>query len=179
MERRRSLNRCRGTSWRGPPKFLIIVRTVLMSRRALQSASGPIAQRLEQGTHNPLVPGSNPGGPTILDTISLRLFGVFFVGSYRWCLLAVNLPGEVGELVSPKTGSGQSFFTLVPVESIRGRQRQTAAVRRKHRNLPIAIRTAPAWHPGYMLPGDHRSLFSHSHSRRMAEVVKERNRYFP
>ena len=26
--------------------------------------SGPIAQRLEQATHNRLVPGSNPGGPT-------------------------------------------------------------------------------------------------------------------
>src|SRR5438094_8405467 len=26
--------------------------------------SGPVAQRLEQGTHNPLVPGSNPGGPS-------------------------------------------------------------------------------------------------------------------
>ncbi len=25
---------------------------------------GPIAQWLEQGTHNSLVPGSNPGGPT-------------------------------------------------------------------------------------------------------------------
>src|SRR5690606_24458992 len=25
---------------------------------------GPIAQWLEQGTHNPLVPGSSPGGPT-------------------------------------------------------------------------------------------------------------------
>src|SRR5690606_19810565 len=25
---------------------------------------GPIAQWSEQGTHNPLVPGSNPGGPT-------------------------------------------------------------------------------------------------------------------
>jgi hypothetical protein len=25
---------------------------------------GPVAQRLEQGTHNPLVPGSNPGGPS-------------------------------------------------------------------------------------------------------------------
>ena len=25
---------------------------------------GPVAQRLEQWTHNPLVPGSNPGGPT-------------------------------------------------------------------------------------------------------------------
>src|SRR5260221_6448855 len=24
---------------------------------------GPVAQRLEQGTHNSLVPGSNPGGP--------------------------------------------------------------------------------------------------------------------
>jgi putative endonuclease len=28
------------------------------------SHTGPIAQRLEQGTHNPLVPGSNPGGPS-------------------------------------------------------------------------------------------------------------------
>jgi hypothetical protein len=26
--------------------------------------NGPLAQRLEQWTHNPLVPGSNPGGPT-------------------------------------------------------------------------------------------------------------------
>ena len=26
--------------------------------------AGPVAQRLEQRTHNPLVPGSNPGGPT-------------------------------------------------------------------------------------------------------------------
>ncbi len=32
--------------------------------------NGPIAQRLEQGTHNPLVPGSNPGGPT-----NIRDFG--------------------------------------------------------------------------------------------------------
>ena len=27
---------------------------------------GPVAQRLEQYTHNVLVPGSNPGGPTNL-----------------------------------------------------------------------------------------------------------------
>ena len=26
---------------------------------------GPVAQRLEQGTHNPLAGGSNPSGPTI------------------------------------------------------------------------------------------------------------------
>src|SRR6185312_16452872 len=34
-------------------------------------ARGPIAQWLEQGTHNPLVPGSSPGGPTILRTSRL------------------------------------------------------------------------------------------------------------
>src|SRR6266496_3649532 len=33
---------------------------VLLSHRC-----GPVAQRLEQGTHNPLVPGSNPGGPIL------------------------------------------------------------------------------------------------------------------
>jgi hypothetical protein len=30
---------------------------------------GPIAQRLEQQTHNLLVPGSNPGGPTKLTLV--------------------------------------------------------------------------------------------------------------
>jgi hypothetical protein len=29
-----------------------------------RASSGPIAQWLEQRTHNPLVPGSSPGGPT-------------------------------------------------------------------------------------------------------------------
>ena len=39
--------------------------TGLPAGRAIAPAAyGPIAQRLEQGTHNPLVPGSNPGGPT-------------------------------------------------------------------------------------------------------------------
>ena len=31
---------------------------------------GPVAQRLEQGTHNPLVVGSNPTGPTTLTSLS-------------------------------------------------------------------------------------------------------------
>ena len=31
--------------------------------------NGPVAQRLEQGTHNPLVPGSNPGGPSSLTSL--------------------------------------------------------------------------------------------------------------
>lgn len=31
----------------------------------IKATSGLLAQRLEQGTHNPLVAGSNPAGPTI------------------------------------------------------------------------------------------------------------------
>ena len=31
-----------------------------------QVIEGPVAQRLEQGTHNPLVVGSNPTGPTLM-----------------------------------------------------------------------------------------------------------------
>ena len=32
---------------------------------------GLVAQRLEQRTHNPLVPGSNPGGPTKAQRYSI------------------------------------------------------------------------------------------------------------
>ncbi len=38
---------------------------------------GPLAQRLEQGTHNPLVVGSNPTGPTILKSLSSMGKGFF------------------------------------------------------------------------------------------------------
>ena len=34
----------------------------------LCTKGGPVAQRLEQGTHNPLVGGSNPSGPTTSQT---------------------------------------------------------------------------------------------------------------
>jgi hypothetical protein len=37
------------------------------------TSSGPVAQRLEQRTHNPLVPGSNPGGPTIFISFAMIL----------------------------------------------------------------------------------------------------------
>ncbi len=36
--------------------------------RILGCVSGPLAQRLEQGTHNPLVAGSNPAGPILLGS---------------------------------------------------------------------------------------------------------------
>ncbi len=37
---------------------------VCRCRASLYRLQGPVAQRLEQGTHNPLVGGSNPSGPT-------------------------------------------------------------------------------------------------------------------
>ena len=36
---------------------------------------GSIAQRLEQGTHNPLVPGSNPGGPKVSGKMKIKMKG--------------------------------------------------------------------------------------------------------
>ena len=36
----------------------------MAARKCHNASKGPIAQRLEQSTHNALVPGSNPGGPT-------------------------------------------------------------------------------------------------------------------
>lgn len=42
-----------------------------------EAGFGPVAQRLEQWTHNPLVQGSNPCGPTNdLGSTSLRSSGV-------------------------------------------------------------------------------------------------------
>src|ERR1700734_4342741 len=35
-----------------------------ITRASIVTTEGPVAQRLEQGTHNPLAGGSNPSGPT-------------------------------------------------------------------------------------------------------------------
>ena len=45
-----------------PRRVLFYTNMKNKIRSALQ---GPVAQRLEQGTHNPLAAGSNPAGPTI------------------------------------------------------------------------------------------------------------------
>ena len=45
------------------PNSALDVERWMLDVRA-SSRGGPVAQRLEQGTHNPLVPGSNPGGPS-------------------------------------------------------------------------------------------------------------------
>ncbi len=40
---------------------------------------GPVAQRLEQGTHNPLVAGSNPAGPTMFSGVTTPFLDTSFV----------------------------------------------------------------------------------------------------
>src|ERR1700688_3057094 len=47
-------------SWQAPDPGATLLES------AAHSCSGPVAQRLVQGTHNPLVVGSNPTGPTNL-----------------------------------------------------------------------------------------------------------------
>ena len=45
--------------------------------------NGPVAQRLEQGTHNPLVPGSNPGGPSLRFGAQQKSEGCHAVTKWR------------------------------------------------------------------------------------------------
>jgi hypothetical protein len=55
-------------SKRLPPAIVSATR----KRREAVSVEGPVAQRSEQGTHNPLVGGSNPSGPTTINTLNIR-----------------------------------------------------------------------------------------------------------
>ncbi len=52
------------------PKTLALRPAILQGNacRTLQSVKGAVAQWLEQGTHNPLVVGSNPTGPTFYSS---------------------------------------------------------------------------------------------------------------
>src|SRR5437016_2655064 len=64
LEKGLEISRPRSTSQRGwSPEVCYVL---------LLDRGGPVAQRLEQGTHNPLVPGSNPGGPSFCLTRSRR-----------------------------------------------------------------------------------------------------------
>lgn len=65
--------------------------SVPCANRYTSQPRGPIAQWLEQGTHNPLVPGSSPGGPT--NYISLKFHAGF---------LALPSPCFIGNLFSIK-----------------------------------------------------------------------------
>ena len=58
------------------------IRRSLKYTFATYILAGPVAQRLEQGTHNPLVVGSNPTGPTIFcDRIAISGVENYVFGS--------------------------------------------------------------------------------------------------
>ena len=67
-------SRCR-ERLRGCP-FTRVLRSKPFQGTMLTKA-GPVAQRLEQRTHNPLVPGSNPGGPTNISRLISAAAGRF------------------------------------------------------------------------------------------------------
>ena len=60
-----------GRTWgRSPAKTASSLTAPISSAFVLEPSAlldGPLAQRLEQGTHNPLVAGSNPAGPTTCE----------------------------------------------------------------------------------------------------------------
>jgi hypothetical protein len=55
------------------------------------SHSGPVAQRLEQWTHNPLVRGSNPRGPSYPIPMILKIYCVILSISEFY---GFSVPGE-------------------------------------------------------------------------------------
>ena len=54
--------------------------------------NGPVAQRLEQGTHNPLVPGSNPGGPSLRFGAQRESEGCHAVTKWRRAGFSASVP---------------------------------------------------------------------------------------
>ncbi len=68
---------------------------------------GPVAQRLEQGTHNPLVVGSNPTGPTILSHLTNYIEKV-------WVPFIARLPFESFKLKNLQEDWAKLGFTNNP-----------------------------------------------------------------
>ena len=74
--------------------FLIVVqdmRPVQTAPIAFATLQGLLAQRLAQGTHNPWVLGSNPGGPTRFFNRPGNMSGLFSFSS-QWFSLTNSLP---------------------------------------------------------------------------------------
>ena len=59
------MNNCRGGGMVDAMDLKSIACKGVRVRVPFSVPIGPVAQRLEQWTHNPLVAGSNPAGPTI------------------------------------------------------------------------------------------------------------------
>ncbi len=84
-----------------------------MADLAAPPRHGPLAQRLVQGTHNPLVPGSNPGGPTksprFPATRRLSLSSLSYMDSSR-------IPSRLSDLLDCKQ---YEFELILAKEGIR------------------------------------------------------------
>lgn len=74
-----------------------------------RSGPGPVAQRLEQGTHNPLVVGSNPTGPTFWRKKRVRM---------AFCVrLGLDIPGKFSGILrmAKKTASVKDKFNKTQI----------------------------------------------------------------
>ncbi len=80
-----------------------------IERLRLLSAPGPIAQRLEQGTHNPLVPGSNPGGPISLPIFPLPIANLFRLTG-RWLRVLLEIALFSGLILATRCANYEDVF---------------------------------------------------------------------
>src|SRR5690606_36450209 len=86
---------------------------------------GPIAQRSEQGTHNPLVPGSSPGGPTISPAPKVCWYDDGAPGAVVRCAgpRAMQVVRRVERLVRARRGEARAGFRGVDESMIKGESR--------------------------------------------------------
>src|SRR5690606_29597903 len=86
---------------------------------------GPIAQRSEQGTHNPLVPGSSPGGPTISPAPKVCWYDNRAPGAVLHCAgpRAIYVVRRVERLVRARRCEAPAGFRGVEESMIKGESR--------------------------------------------------------
>ena len=75
---------------------------------------GLLAQRLAQGTHNPWVLGSNPGGPTRIFNRPDNLSGLFAFKGNNICQQAARLPAS-GRLGATARDAPAKVFPKLPL----------------------------------------------------------------
>jgi hypothetical protein len=77
----------------------------------ISSESAPIAQRLEQGTHNPLVAGSNPAGRTKPSLLIVRVFSLI-ISVLQSNLHKKQLVSNTPKVVHPRLQFGLQLVIL-------------------------------------------------------------------
>jgi hypothetical protein len=134
-----------------------VPETVRRCRGGTLTGAGPVAQRSEQRTHNPLVPGSNPGGPICSRMIKWSGRGAGSSGSDTSDGAARADPGAYLESVTVRgiARSGMKMRKAAGVVRVRLRRLPVGSVRpRPDRRRRAAASRSPRSQSSNVLPHD-------------------------